>query len=481
MVQRRSRQRATGGRANVGAPEKKKIRLTAEERYAIAEYAKRPAVPPSLERAIEDYISRKVGKHWNDPVILERTRAAIRELKGEYWRRGEGREIRYATGYRAIAYLSYLLPVYYAQFRWLMGHMAGEGLLPDRMKILDAGTGPGVVPLAISDFVRSLGRGSACIYSIEREKEHLEAFRAIAHPYGREIEGVEIAQPIEADLKEVNMEELPRDLDLLVFSNVLNELSGSSIVERATLLRRYGELLSSEGTLAILEPADLENSTMLRRIVREAVSAKGMNIYEPCVSLWGRWCTTERCWSFLRLPDILPTSLMRALANTEDAFRYINTDVKFSYALLRKDGKTRIACRLGKGAKYAPLSSLSRHVERRINAAGAVMSSDLGEGEYHVFLFCDGTTRKPVFAILPEYQVSSSNRGLLEAGYGEPLGLRGVLVRYNRAEDAYNLLVQRGTQVERLVLSEACLSREKRGNKGQTAAKENKKGKIQRK
>ena len=58
-----------------------------------------------------------------------------------------------------------------------------------------------------------------------------------------------------------------------------------------------------------------------------------------------------------------------------------------------------------------------------------------------------GSAEKPVFAVLPAFHIMPSNRDLGSAPYGTVLEIRNVLVRYNPAHDAYNLLVSRNTQI----------------------------------
>jgi len=195
-----------------------------------------------------------------------------------------------------------------------------------------------------------------------------------------------------------------------------------------------------------MEPADLENAVALRRLAH-ALGDRGLSLYAPCTPLWNTACRPDRCWTFREAPHISPPRLMSALASSEDGYRYLNTDIKFSYALLRKDGTTRERYRVPHGTKALRLSKLQGHLKRRVNVVVAKMSGDLGGGRGHyVFKVCDGTPQKPVFAVVPVHQGSHA-RALLEGGYGEVLSLENTLVRFNPARDAYNLFVDRSTRV----------------------------------
>jgi hypothetical protein len=400
-----------------------------------------------LQRLVESYIEKKVGKRWDDPVILDRLRAAIVSQKREYWREGERKEIRYRTGYSVMAYLAYQMPVFFIQFQHLLLSLAREGLFHEEMRILDLGSGPGVIPLAVTDFLRRLGGGSATIHALDAEEEHREAYQFLVPSFAEGVPGIRVESPLLADLATDPIEQLPHDIDLMVFSNVLNEMPSTTTEQKAAILHRYAPLLADDGTMVVVEPADRKNSTELRRISLAAAARGILSIYAPCTFLWGRQCTMDRCWSFVTYGEIHPPRLMEALAQGSEGYRFRNTDVKASFALLRKDGRTRCAHRMVRGAPYLRLSELSRHVGRVVNVIGAVISGDIGDREHHVTLICDGTSRKPVFVILPRYQVSPVTKGLPEAQYGDVLGFHEVLVRYNKSHDAFNLLLTARSRV----------------------------------
>jgi hypothetical protein len=137
---------------------------------------------------------------------------------------------------------------------------------------------------------------------------------------------------------------------------------------------------------------------------------------------------------------------MSRLASSEDGYRYLNTDIKFSYAILRKDHRTREAYRIPRGMKALRLSKLQGHLKHRVNVVVAKMSGDLGGRGNHVYKVCDGTPQKPVFAVVPDHQ-AFRGRALMEGRYGEIISLESILVRYNPARDAFNLFVDRSTRV----------------------------------
>lgn len=420
--------------------------LTPREEKALHRYLQHPFLTRDLQDRIESYVEQKTGKPWDDPVALERVRTAIVSQKKRYWEKGRGSP-DYRRGYEVLAYLAYQLPVFLTQFQHLLFLLARDGLLPEHPRVLDVGSGPGVVPLAVIDFFRRLGRGGGILRAIESSEEQVEAYRHLVLSAGRRHPGWQTPPPVLGDL--TGTPEPEEDLDLIVFSSVLNELRRLSPGERGRILRMYAERLSPWGTMVVIEPADLGNATLLRQNVLAATQEPGLGIYAPCTFLWGDRCRSDRCWSFAHFGDMRPTRWMEALARGTEGYRFLNIDLKCSYALLRRDGRVRHPCRIPPRAPFIRLSRLDRHLNRRINVAAGVVSTDLGDQEHHVFLICDGTTVKPVYAVLPRYHREKGNRLLLETDYGDLLEIRGALVRYNPAHDSYNLLVTRETRVRR--------------------------------
>ena len=405
------------------------------------------AVSRKLERLIEQYVEKKTGKTWDDPQILEKIRKAIRMQKASYWNESSSRNISYEKGYSVLGYLAYQFPVYFIQFQYLLYGMAKDGLLNTRMKILDVGSGPGTVPLAVIDIYNRLDTHRAEIHSIELFDENIEAYNFLVPQYAAIKSNVSVEETIRTNVSELNIEKLPGNIDLMVFSNVLNEMKNMSLEEKAELVKSMAEKLSQDGNIIIIEPADKTNSTELRRLTI-MLKKMGVRIYSPCTFLWSGECTLENCWSFEQKEDIKPTRLMEKLAECDEPYRYINTDIKYSYAILRKDKLAKHYTDLPAKSKFARLSQIEKHNKKRINVVCSVMSGDLGDDKYRLFRVCDGTSKKAVYAVIPSHNLSEDNEALTKAPYGSIIKVFNVLVKYNEANDSYNLLVGKGTVIE---------------------------------
>ncbi|MFA4876107.1 MAG: small ribosomal subunit Rsm22 family protein [Methanoregula sp.] len=419
--------------------------LNPEESARLDAFFEQRTVPALLQESIEQYLAKKVGKDWTDPVILERLRRAIVAQKDDYWKPQHKRSLQYTKGYSVLGYLAYHFPVYFMQTEYLLALLAQNGLLKKRMTILDAGTGPGVVPLAVADFYSRLDSATADVYSIERSEEHVEAFLSLRESCVPRGGKVSIKPPIRADLRTLDPGTLPAQIDLAVFSNVLNELPDATLDTRAEIVARIAGRLAPGGIILIVEPADEENATRMRSLT-VALRDKGLFVTSPCAFIWGTPCTAPRCWSFRAEPAIKMPRLMEILARCEESYRFVNTDIKYSYAILEKEQKKE-QYRLSAGSKFLRLSKLQQHVGKRVNAAGLKMSQELGSARNHVYKICDGTAKTPVYAVLPSYHITPENDAVTTAPYGSVLEMKGVLVRYNKEHNAYNLLISRNTLV----------------------------------
>jgi SAM-dependent methyltransferase len=420
--------------------------LSPAEEQRLSAFFAEGRLPSLLEQAIGDYMTRKVGRDWHDPVILERLRRAIVAQKDDYWKPAGKRSLQYTKAYSVLGYLAYHFPVYFMQAEHLFAMLARDGLLKKHMTVLDIGTGPGIVPFAMADFLSRLDGARANVFSLERSEEHIEAFLYLRDRFVPKGGNVSIKPPVRADLTVPGSVKLPGGADLLVFSNVLNEVFPGSVEKRADLVIQYAGLLAPDGTILIVEPAEEAVSTQLR-VLSCALKKRGLTVHSPCSYIRDTNCTPDRCWSFVTAPPIRPTTAMQVLASGTEPFRYVNTDIKYSYVVLKKDGSTQKTFRVPPGSRALRLSQIRKHVDRRINVIAAKMSENLGDKRDLIFRICDGTSDIPVYAVLPSFHITPGNEAVVSAPYGTVLRFDGVLVRYNEKHDAVNVLVSRNTVI----------------------------------
>lgn len=420
--------------------------LSPREEKRLAGFLAAGVLPPVLEQAIEDYIAKKTGKSRDDPVVIGRLRRAITAQKDDYWKPASQRRLQYTKGYSVLGYLVYHFPVYFMQTEYLLAMLARDGLLKKRTAILDVGTGPGVVPFAIADFWSRLDHAAADVFSVEHSEEHIEAFLFLRERFVPKGGNASVKPPFTTDIRSFDPAKISRSPDLIIFSNVLNEVYSGNMDRRAGLVLKYADHLAPDGTILIVEPAEEVTSTQLR-VLSLALKKRGLSIHSPCSFVHDTNCTPDRCWSFVEQPKIRPTGLMQKLAGAGESYRFLNTDIKYSYVVIRKDTKTRGTYRVPPGSSALRLAQVHSHVGQRVSIIAAKMSENLGDGKTWVFRICDGSAAKPVYAVLPSYHITKDNKAIISAPYGTLLELQDVLVRFNAKHDAYNILVSRNSGV----------------------------------
>jgi len=386
-----------------------------------------------LDSCILSYIEKISGKKWNDETVLEKIRAGILAQKESYWKEGEKRSIAYKGAYSVLSYMAYQMPGYVQEVTELFGSLIISGLIQKNCRVLDVGSGPGTATLGISRAISCFSEMHAEITSVERAETHREAYTYVTNALLGPNTSIKEQIPLD-----ITSNVPDGEYDVIIIANVINELKNTE--ERAKLLMNLSTHLSQDGNLIVLEPADLENATNLREVSCQ-VKEEGLTIYAPCNDLRGVPCRVHPCWTFRSYQDIKPTKLMFALGGEKEKFRFVNTDVKFSYAILRKDGHRKCGYRIPSDAKRARLSHIKRHIGKRIHVTVSVMSNDIGDKKNYLFLVCDGTGTEPCYLALPAFHRTPEHEALLTASYGSVVAVDSVLVRYNEKQKAYNLLL----------------------------------------
>ena len=408
-----------------------------EERKALSTLLSERSIP-KLNKLTLSYIEKVTDKKWDDETVLERIRSAVSGQKESYWKEGEKKSVAYRGAYSVLSYMAYQMPGYVHEVSEFFAALVNAGLMRKHIRVLDVGAGPGTATIGIARVLSVISGMTAEITAVERADTHREAYSYLVPRMLQSFGGNSKAnKPLSLDITK----ELPEgEFDLIICANVVNELTSLDREGKADLLVALSTRLSRDGNLAVLEPADLENATALRDISRMA-KEKGLTIYAPCNDLRGVPCKVSPCWTFQSYADIKPTRLMYALGGEKEKYRFVNTDVKFSYAVFRTDGHRKCGYKIPADAKRARLSQIKRHEGKRIHVTVSVMSNDIGDAKNYLFLACDGSGSVPCYLALPAFHRTPEHEALLTASYGSVVAVDSVLVRYNQKQKAYNLLM----------------------------------------
>ena len=319
----------------------------------------------------------------------------------------------------ADAYLSYFFPVNLCKVQVLLAELpedwhAASGDQP--LRVLDLGGGPGTGALAVLDWLNQNAPNSPkklTVVAVDVSSEVLHQARRLWDAYAQRAAMDDVSLILcEGDLasarsggwQEKAVQQGP--YDLIIVANCLNELfnhTHDSIKARATLIEELLERLTPHGTLMLIEPALRETSRALHLVRDQLLLEQQCTIYSPCLhenncpALLNPddWCHEERAWE--------PPATIRQI---DREVGFIKDALKFSYLLLRTDGRT-IAVRSAdtfrmvselrklKGDTRAWLcNELGRSELGRLDRAQSASNSSWEQCQRGTIVRIDGMTRK---------------------------------------------------------------------------------------
>jgi ribosomal protein RSM22 (predicted rRNA methylase) len=252
----------------------------------------------------------------------------------------------------AAAYLSYFLPVNLSKIQVLLDELPDNNReTPDHpMAVLDLGCGPGTGALALLDWLwhRSPERAkSVSVLAADASQASLQDAKRSWEAYCNEVgipnaglrcvEG-NLEHPLKGDLGKQIVRGGP--YDLIIMANCLNELFSTAAnppAEQAGVVGQLLPFLAPHGTIMIVEPALRQTARGLHQMRNHLLKQGLCTVYSPCLHEGAcpaldhqdDWCHEERPW---QTPP--------AIAALDRDVGFIKDALKFSYLLLRIDGRT---------------------------------------------------------------------------------------------------------------------------------------------
>ncbi len=246
-------------------------------------------------------------------------------------------------------YLAYFLPVNLAKVQALLDELPTMESGGRPLTVLDVGSGPGTGALAVLDWLQQQpgsGRRAVDAVVLDQSAPALRDAEQLWAAYMRtaRVPSATLAAS-RADLAKGRwLDELREQrsggFDVIITANVLSEVGDGTrdAIERRTMLAEgLLSLLAPHGAFIIIEPALRDTSRSLHQ-VRDALLAKQLcTVYSPCLHekpcpalvKADDWCHEERPWT----PPAIVSEIDQVVGFIKDA-------LKFSYVILRKDGKT---------------------------------------------------------------------------------------------------------------------------------------------
>lgn len=311
----------------------------------------------TLSSRIEQVLARaiRIEPSELDAETLRKVTAGVIRLSDMFTRGTSGigtsyldeRELRQA-------YLSYYVPVNLAKVQILLTEL--ESLLTehkgDEFRVLDVGGGPGTGALAVLDWACAtsvVSPETLRMTVLDRSPAVLQTCTELWQRYLAAVPGIRTLplQTIECHLERGLPGEIRAGLEgqgfhLIVVQNVLSELySGriDAIEKRAALAAHFLSLLATGGSLILIEPALRATSRGLHEVRDRLLAQHDCSVYSPCLHDKScpalvrpdDWCHEERHWD-----------RPAWIAQIDQAVGFIKDALKFSYVVLRKDGKTLV-------------------------------------------------------------------------------------------------------------------------------------------
>lgn len=247
------------------------------------------------------------------------------------------------------SYLAYFFPLTVAKVLAVLGELPGDQeRIPSSARaarVLDLGSGPGPGAVACLTWLRDeprARRGPVELVLVDRAEPALALARDVIAACRQDQVAV---HTIRADLeRRAWVRGLPTGqsgtYDLIVVGNCMNELyrtSRDACARRAKLLEVCLELLNPDGSLIVIEPASRPESRALHRVRDHLLQRRICNVYSPCLrdqpcpalERDDDWCHEERPWK-------APWAVEAIDAHVG----FIKDALKFSYLVLRRDGRT---------------------------------------------------------------------------------------------------------------------------------------------
>ncbi len=389
-------------------------------------------IPAEHTERLERLLCERFGVDWATGESGERLRETIVQIKEDYLNQ---RPVEYDRD-TALAYAVYHLYDNYAVTQHALAEVVRGDLLGHRLRVLDVGAGVGGPALGLLDLLEP----ALIEYHAVEPSAATAVFDALVEPAPN--------QSVVVHRSRAESFEPTGEYDLVLFANVLSELDDPV----STVDRCLGSL-ADEGTCLLLAPADRNTATGLRAVER-TLAERGYTVYAPTVRLWPDLSPGPEAegWSFDVKPDVSVPAVQRRLADSvadsddADPSAFVNADVQYAYSVLRRDDRRTVAVTPDR-SQLTPMADIEDHVSDRIDLLAVKLSHDLG-GDNPLFLVGDGSQRIDHYAVL--VNETGLNDALGRTPYGAVLAFENTLVLWNDDEEAYNLVVDGETVVDRV-------------------------------
>ncbi len=302
---------------------------------------------PLLQQTLTEWLGLD-GLPKRDPARFQALCRSVAELSRLFTKdRAERKRSYLDEETLRAAYLAYFLPVNLAKVQALLDELPPDQLCrpEDRpLRVLDIGSGPGTGALAVRDWMQQRTQRAVEVVAVDQALPALQEAERLWRAYAQS-SGSHSAtlKRLHVNLERASSLETCKQegpFELIVAANALSELwreARDTIGSRVTFVRNLLDLLVPHGSLIIIEPALRDTSRSLHQVRDQLLAASACTVYSPCLHdrpcpalvKADDWCHEERPWT----PPAIVSAIDREVGFIKDA-------LKFSYVILRKDGRT---------------------------------------------------------------------------------------------------------------------------------------------
>jgi len=365
-------------------------------------------------------------------------------------------------------YLTHYLPKNYAKVQNVLLELLRKDLLPDKMRILDIGSGPGTSAFAIANFFTHLSEAEkelgiarkrkVTVYSNEKYPKNIEIFQKLKdayyekNPYARK--NIKLLDPLEVTITETKKTKKDfKRTDLVLLSNVLTEMEDDFEKTIVTI----SSLVNSEGSLAIIETADKVATNKINK-AKHVLRGEEFEVYSPA-GIWTPCCEFQdpldyasRGWG--RIGDCTFCCIEKP---NMQCIRYPGTiggsknDLKYSLVIMRQDGETVFKKMPSGYSKLKGITAGRKNVrifkQRRKTRHGETVEKKINGKDCPVYYACDGTAGRE-YAQLVSY-IRENTRIIARADDGDVLDIKDALIQNNHEGYAQkNIIVDSDSEIK---------------------------------
>lgn len=292
-----------------------------------------------IEESIKDVLINKYGEKWEErrQLFID----SYEKLRSNFNINTYQNDIPYF-------YSMYYMPINIPKVQTTILDLMIRKKIPKNIKILDIGSSVGTTVFAIIDLVVLLDNLCNLIETqsifetikmdfVEGSSDNIKVFNENVSYFESRMDKFmeknkfQISQPINQDI--TKHWDIEGQYDIIIFSNILNELTYSN---RKKVILQSIKYLENSGNIIVIEPASYTKAESLNKLKYDIVSESNLNCIAPC----GVSESCKNCWIF-RSENSVRNGLIKYVDEIYNGYikndEFFNERLKWNYVIFDKD------------------------------------------------------------------------------------------------------------------------------------------------